>query len=77
MRDVVDDITTPSLVLDPEDEQFVPGQPRSFTKCWPKRKGDHKVQAQGANFHCQLLGRYLSDTLTLDWLQDHLPGRYQ
>jgi hypothetical protein len=77
VRDVVDDITIPLLVLDPEDEQFVPGQPQELYEMLAKEKEIIKFRRRGANFHCQLLGRYLSDTLTLDWLQDHLPGRYQ
>ena len=34
------------------------------------------TRAQGANFHCQPLGRQLTDTQMLDWLQDHLPVQY-
>jgi hypothetical protein len=76
VRDVAGQITTPLLVLDPDGEQFFPGQPRELYGLLP---GEKEIigftQAQGANFHCQPTGRQLTHTQMLDWLADHLPSR--
>jgi hypothetical protein len=78
VRDVVGQITTPLLVLDPDDEQFWPGQPEQLHQMLPAEKEIIKfTRAEGANFHCQPLGRQLTNTLMLDWLEDHLPARYR
>jgi hypothetical protein len=78
VRDVVGQVTTPLLVLDPEDEQFWPGQPEQLYQMLPGEKAIIKfTRAEGANFHCQPLGRRLTNTLMLDWLQDHLPVQYK
>ena len=73
VRDVAGQITTPLLILDPDDEQFFPGQPRELYDLLP---GEKEIigftQAQGANFHCQPTGRQLTHTRMLDWLADHL-----
>jgi hypothetical protein len=75
VRDVVGQITTPLLILDPDHEQFFPGQPRQLYDLLP---GEKEIigfsQAQGANFHCQPTGRQLTHTQMLDWLADHLPS---
>jgi dienelactone hydrolase len=73
VRDVAGQITTPLMILDPDDEQFFPGQPRELYDLLP---GEKEIigftQAQGANFHCQPTGRQLTHTQMLDWLADHL-----
>jgi hypothetical protein len=75
-RDVVGQITTPMLILDPDDEQFFPDQPQQLYDLLP---GEKKIiefaPAQGANFHCQPTGRQLTHTQMLDWLAEHLPSR--
>jgi hypothetical protein len=75
VRDVAGQITTPLLILDPDGEQFFPGQPRQLFDLLP---GEKRIigftQAQGANFHCQPTGRQLTHTQMLDWLADHLPS---
>ena len=77
VRDVAGQITTPLLILDPDNEQFFPGQPRELYDLLP---GEKEIigftQAQGANFHCQPTGRQLTYTQMLDWLADHLPARH-
>jgi hypothetical protein len=76
LRDVAGQVTTPMLILDPQDEQFWPGQPRQIYDQLPgAKKIIEFTQEQGANYHCQPLGRHLSNTLMLDFLCDHLPGR--
>jgi hypothetical protein len=75
VRDVVGQITTPLLILDPQDEQLYPGQPQQVYDILP---GEKKIieftREQGANFHCQPLDRHLTATLMLDWLADHVPA---
>ena len=76
VRDVAGQITTPLLILDPDDEQFFPGQPRQLYDLLPGEKEIIEfTQAQGANFHCQPTGRQLTHTQMLDWLADHMPDR--
>jgi hypothetical protein len=76
VRDVVGKITTPLLILNPDDEQFFPGQPEELYGLLPGEKAIIGFsQAQGANFHCQPTGRQLAHTQMLDWLADHLPAR--
>jgi len=75
-RDVAGQVTTPMLILDPDNEQFFPGQARALYDLLPGEKEIIRFsQAQGANFHCQPTGRQLTHTQMLDWLADHLPGR--
>jgi hypothetical protein len=76
VRDVVAKITTPLLVLNPDDEQFFPGQPKELYELLSGEKAIIGFShAQGANFHCQPTGRQLAHTQMLDWLADHLPAR--
>lgn len=75
VRDVAGQITTPLLVLDPDDEQFFTGQPRELYDLLPGEKEILRFTvAQGANFHCQPTGRQLTHTQMLDWLAGHLPS---
>jgi hypothetical protein len=74
VRDVAGQITTPLLILDPEHEQFFPGQPQQLYDLLPGEKEIIEfTQAQGASFHCQPTGRQLTHTQMLDFLADHLP----
>jgi hypothetical protein len=74
VRDVAGQITTPLLICDPADEQFFPGQPQQLHDLLP---GEKKIieftGAQGANFHCQPIGRQLTHNQMFDWLAEHLP----
>jgi dienelactone hydrolase len=75
VRDVVGQISTPMLILDPAGEQFFPGQPRQLYDLLPGEKEIIEfTPAQGANFHCQPTGRQLTHTQMLDWLAEHLPA---
>jgi hypothetical protein len=75
VRDVAAQVSTPLLILDPDDEQFFPGQAKQLYSLLP---GEKEVigftQAQGANFHCQPTARQLTHTQMLDWLADRLPS---
>ena len=75
VRDVAGQITTPLLILDPADEQFFPGQPRQLYDLLPGEKTIIEFsRAQGANFHCQPVGRQLTHMQMFDWLAGHLPA---
>ncbi|HEY7815836.1 MAG TPA: dipeptidyl aminopeptidase [Nakamurella sp.] len=73
---VVEQIRTPLLLTDPQDEQFWPGQSRPLYDALTGEKEILEFAAeQGANWHCQPMGRHLTNTQALDWLADHLSGR--
>jgi hypothetical protein len=76
VRDVAHRITTPLLILNPDNEQFFPGQPRELYDLLPGQKEILEfTQAQGANFHCQPTGRQLTHAQMFDFLANHLPPR--
>jgi len=76
VRDVAGQITTPLLILDPDDEQFFPGQSRKLYDLLTDQKEIIEfTQAQGANFHCQPTGRQLTHTQMFDWLAAYMPPR--
>ena len=54
LDDVVDRITTPMLITDPEDEQFWPGQSRRLYEALsgPDKELVRFTAAEGANWHC-------------------------
>ncbi len=66
-------ITTPVFVSDPEDEQFWPGQAQSLYDklCGPKAIAKFTA-AEGADRHCQPMGRALTDQRMFDWLDETL-----
>lgn len=72
---VVGQIRTPLLLTSPADEQFWPGQSRELLDALPGVKHLLEFTAdQGANWHCQPLGRQLTNRAMLDWLAEQLPS---
>jgi hypothetical protein len=66
-------ITTPLLITDPEDEQFWPGQPRELYERLPGPKQLVPFTAhEGAARHCEPMGRSLRETRIFDWLDTYL-----
>lgn len=62
-------IRTPMLIPDPEDEQFFPGDSARLAKMVPGRAELVAfTREEGANFHCQPMGRALTDQRMFDWL---------
>lgn len=64
-------ITTPLMITDPEDEQFWQGQSRQLADLLPGK--GHLVAftaEEGANYHCQPMGRLLTEERTFNWLED-------
>lgn len=70
---VVDRITTPLLITDPEGESFWPGASRELYDALPGP--GHLVPftaAEGADLHCEPLGRALFEQRVFDWLDEQL-----
>ena len=67
------DIATPLLITDPEDEHFFPGQPQQLYDLVECPKEIVRFNAdEGANGHCEPMARSLRDTRVFDWLDGHL-----
>jgi hypothetical protein len=73
LADVVDQITTPLLITDPEGEQFWPGQSQQL---FDKLRGTKRLIAfstdEGADRHCEPLARSLLEQRMFDWLDETL-----
>ncbi|MEW1750823.1 alpha/beta hydrolase family protein [Streptomyces angustmyceticus] len=75
ITDVVRRITMPTLVLDYEDEQFYPGQPRQmFDKLTAPKDYVKLTAATGAQLHCSPMAPQQHCEVVFDWLQEKLPG---
>ncbi|MEU1277533.1 alpha/beta hydrolase [Streptomyces sp. NPDC005805] len=76
IRGVVRRIKAPTLVLDYEDEQFYPGQPREMYELLrvPK-KYVRLTAATGAQLHCSPMAPQQHCEVMFDWLQDTLGSR--
>jgi hypothetical protein len=73
LGDEVQNITTPLLITDPEDEQFFPGQPRELYDRLPgEKKLVRFTAAEGASRHCEPMGVALRDARIFDWLDGYL-----
>lgn len=70
---VVNKITTPMLITDPDDEQFFPGQPAELYAALTCPKALARfTAAQGANGHCEPMSRPLVDLRMGDFFADQL-----
>jgi hypothetical protein len=73
LADVVDEITTPLLITDPEGEQFWPGQSQQLFERLKGPKQLLKFTAEeGADRHCEPLARSLLEQRMFDWLDETL-----
>ena len=73
VADVAGQITTPLLILSPEDEQFWPGQAEQLASLTPNVSTLVKfTAAEGAAGHCQPLARELTAQRIFDWLDEKL-----
>jgi dipeptidyl aminopeptidase/acylaminoacyl peptidase len=73
VADTAAQITTPLLVLSPEDEQFWPGQAEQLASLTSTVSTLVAfTAAEGANYHCQPLARTLTAQRMFDWLDDRL-----
>ncbi|GAA4879533.1 alpha/beta hydrolase family protein [Actinomycetospora straminea] len=76
LRDVAADIRTPLLITSPDDEQFWPGQSDELADLLTSpREVLRFTRADGANLHCQPLGRRLTATRMIGWLDARIQRR--
>jgi hypothetical protein len=62
LTDVVDQISTPLLITDPEGEQFWPGQPQQlFDKLRGAKRLIQFTASEGADSHCEPMARSLPE----------------
>ncbi|MFG2029968.1 alpha/beta hydrolase family protein [Streptomyces sp. NPDC048825] len=70
---IVGRIKCPTLVLDYDDEQFYPGQPRAFYELLRAPKDFQLLTAAtGAQLHCSPMAPQQHCELVFDWLEDTL-----
>jgi Prolyl oligopeptidase family len=73
LGDEVGQITTPLLVLDPEGEQFWPGQSQQL---YDRLEGAKEIarfaMADGSGRHCEPLGSAQRDARVFDWLDQYI-----
>ncbi|MBV9808686.1 MAG: prolyl oligopeptidase family serine peptidase [Solirubrobacterales bacterium] len=73
LGDELEQITTPLLITDPEDEQFWPGQSQQLYDRLPGPKQRVRFTAhEGASRHCEPLGSAPRETRIFDWLVQYL-----
>jgi hypothetical protein len=73
LADVVDQITTPLLIADPEGEQFWPGQSQQlFEKLQGSKQLITFTADEGADRHCEPMARSLLEQRIFDWLDETL-----
>jgi hypothetical protein len=73
LRDVVGKVQTPILITDPDEESFWPGQSEDlYRQLTGDREITHFSRDDGANFHCEPMGRAEAECRMFDFLQDHL-----
>jgi alpha-beta hydrolase superfamily lysophospholipase len=66
-------ITTPTLVFDPDDEEFFPGQPEEFYDALTAPKVLARFRREdGAGSHCQPYARNAANLRMLDFFDDQL-----
>lgn len=67
-------IRTPLLITDPEAEQFWPRKSKQMAALVPGRADLVLFTAEeGADYHCQPLGRLLTEQRMFDWLAESSP----
>ena len=73
LRNVVTEIRTPMLITNPDDETFWPGQSQNlYDNLTGEREITHFLREDGANFHCEPMGRAETECRIFDFLQDQL-----
>jgi hypothetical protein len=73
LRDVIGDIKTPMLITDPDEESFWPGQSEQmYGQLTGERELIRFSREDGANWHCEPMGRLDVELKMLDYLQDRL-----
>jgi dienelactone hydrolase len=71
--ELIGGITTPTLVMDPDDEEFFPGQPQEFFDALTAPKVLARFRREdGAGSHCQPYARGAANLRMLDFFDDEL-----
>jgi hypothetical protein len=72
---MVEQITCPVLVTDPDHEQFWPGQSQQLYEKLPAGKALIRfTEAEGADSHCEPTGNGIRGERIFDWLDQHVPA---
>ena len=73
LGDEAQNIKTPLLITDPDDEQFFPGRAQQLYDLVPGTKQLVRFTAhEGARGHCEPMARSLRDARIFDWLEGYL-----
>jgi hypothetical protein len=73
--EVIERITCPVLVTDPDHEQFWPGQSQQLYDKLPAGKALIRfTEAEGADSHCEPAGAGIRGERIFDWLDQHVPA---
>jgi hypothetical protein len=73
LRDVANEIQAPVMITDPEGEQFWPGQSQQLFNALPGAKVLVPfTKAEGADMHCEPMGRSVLERRMYDWLDETL-----
>jgi hypothetical protein len=73
LGDEVQNIHTPLLITDPDDEQFFPGQPQElYDRLAGPKTLVRFTEREGAAGHCEPMARSLRETRIFDWLDGYL-----
>lgn len=70
LTDVAAQITCPTLITDPEDEQFWPGQSQQLFDLMtaPGKEITHFTAAEGASWHCEPMAPQVRGQRIFDWI---------
>ena len=72
LGDEVNNIATPMLICDPDDDQFLPGQsPELYERLPGEKKLVRFTVEEGAHRHCEPMGLAVRDARIFDWLEGH------
>jgi dienelactone hydrolase len=74
LTDIAAQINTPLYVIDPDGEQYLPGQPAELVDLVKGSTHARFTQNEGASYHCQPLARELTEQRMFDWLDEQLPA---
>ena len=73
MASTISRVKAPTLVIEADEEQFVPGQAQELYKQLGSRKKLLTFTvAEGAQFHCEPMAPQLRNELMFNWLEDTL-----
>jgi len=76
VQEVIGQVKTPLQITDPDEEAFWPGQSKEvYARLTGEREVAHYSREDGANWHCEPMGRLEVELKMLDYFQDHLLER--